>query len=309
MSQKVFGAGDGAVSPAVDALDRASMRAISAVGDRLRVLEDIGRRVSLTGLGPVDRELLIESAQSDPDESVRHLAHCVLGSLVRWEWWPAEQVAPWMARIEQMEEVEDQLPTLLELTDRVPGYFRAWATLACIYAQRNQAESAAAAIEKGLALRPDDTELQILKAVVDVDRGDLPRALAALENLSVTHPDNPEVRFHAGWVCERMGNYHCALVDYRAAARKSDCEPHWVAVQQTALRLDDWEAVLEADQALVRLQPDNPTHHRQCAVALEQNLRFDDAAWHVAKACLLADPSARTPSADSPWRQHCDPGE
>ncbi|MFY7952747.1 MAG: tetratricopeptide repeat protein [Armatimonadaceae bacterium] len=286
------------VSPAADALDFASLQSLPSVGDRLRSLEQIARSASLVGYTPLLGEFLQDTARLDHDHAVARLAREILGSLVRWDWWPAQQVAPAMAQIERSEAPEDIRPLARSLTELVPDYFHGWALLATASSDIGDHWDARRAVEQALALRPGHVPIRLLSSYIEATLGNLDQARAMVDQLLVDVPDNPEVRFHSGWVYERLGDFESALADYLIVAQADDQEPHWVAVQQAALRVDRWDLVLEADRALVRLNPESPLAHHQCAVACEENALFDEAAWHLAEAHLHGAPITWSPGRD-----------
>lgn len=298
-----------AISPAADALDFGSLQSLDQVGDRLRSLEQLARTASTAGYSVQLGNILQETARQDSEPSVAHLAREILGSLSRWDWWPASQVAPAMTQIERAELAEDVLPVARQLTCEVPGYFHGWVALAHCLAESLQWREASTACARALALRPDHIPTRRLAGYVDVMLGNLDSARVGADQLLRDAPSDSAVRFHSGWVHERRGDFELAVDDYLAAARSDDQEPHWVAVQQAALRIDRWEMVLEADRALVRLNPDDPTAHHQCAVACEENHLFDEAAFHLAEAQLHgSELDWRTGSDHQKWLEFAQSG-
>lgn len=290
-----------AVSPAADALDFESLQALPTVGDRLRSLEHIARSASLIGYTPAVGDFLQTAARFDNDESVARLAREILGSLTRWDWWPAQQVAPAMAQVEQTEDLEDILPIVKELTQTVPDYFHGWALLARALSEIGSHQDARHAADQALSFRPNHVSVRVLSGYIDTLLGNVDQAREDADRLLDDAPDNPEVRFHSGWVHERRSDYEKALADYLIVARADDQEPHWVAVQQAALRVDRWDLVLEADRALVRFNPESPLAHHQCAVACEENALYDEAAWHLAEARLQGAPISWRPGREDNW--------
>lgn len=119
-------------------------------------------------------------------------------------------------------------------------------------------------IEKALSLAPDDVWTLNLAGQYFLDRGDLPRALSLLKEAHEKAPSEADIRINYSEVLARLSQYSSAL------ALLDGAEPDARVYNQKGNLLSssgDTEKALEAHQAALRLDPENPVILENCAAS------------------------------------------
>jgi len=277
------------------------LAAMPSVGDRLRILEQLGRQASQSGLAPDIAAVLRGFAVNDDHAETRNLASEILGALATWDHWPAAPVAQELSRIEGTHDTDAVVGLARDLVQKVPTCFRGWLRLADALSEQGRAREARAACDKALWLRPRDSRTRLLSCAIDMALERPDAARRTIDELLRDFPGDPEARFHSGWVHQDAGETLAALENYRIAAKATDHQPHGEAVRDMAELADDAEALLEADVALARIAPDSAIAQLHAAHSLEVAGRSEQARRHWARARELGaeiDPSSFAQNAE-----------
>jgi|GEM_PF-963217 len=155
----------------------------------------------------------------------------------------------------------EQAPTALaearRATELDPGLGRYWRLLGTLHLQLHQPTEARTAIERALALEPDDLQTLFLSGMLAEDEGKDDAALAAFERARTIAPDFALAHANAGRLLQERGQFEAALACFQKAA---DLEPRdWRARERlvqlhqalghTAQRDAEREALLKLRQA------------------------------------------------------------
>jgi len=263
-----------------------------ASGDRIRIVEQLGHHAARHGLDPETAGVLRGFALDNSGDEAGALATEILGSLSRWDHWPAEPVASALAQLDAGGDAEDLHPKAVALVNAMPHCVRGWLHVAEAAMDLGRHREARDAAEQALRLRPGQVRAAILASQAHLALGHFSEARRAIDIALATAPGDPEARHQSGLVHERSNAPRAALSDYRAAARVSDERQHWEAMRDHAVRIDAGDAVREADLAVVRLAPESALAHRHAATSLEAAGRIDAARVHRERAHALAPHAA-----------------
>ncbi len=174
--------------------------------------------------------------------------------------------------------------------ERGPGDARAWFLLgACRHALRDL-ESALAAFDRAIALDPSN--LQAAQAAIAVlsDARRPAEALTRCEHLLSRHPDEAQLQFSAGVVCEALGDFSGALDRYDRALAIDPRLLHALQNRGIALtRLGRIEEAIESNRHFVSLFPEKVDAHYNLAESCLAARRYDEAVLATENA-LKVDP-------------------
>lgn len=173
---------------------------------------------------------------------------------------------------------------------RDPADTRAWFLLgACRHALRDL-ESALAAFDRSIALDPSNLQAAQAAIAVLCDVRRPAEALARCEALLSRHPEDAQLQFSAGIVCEALGDFPLALDRYdRALSLDSGFVR---ALQNRGIiltRLGRIEEAIESNRRFVSLCPQSVDAHYNLAESCLAARRYDEAA-SAARRALALDP-------------------
>jgi protein O-GlcNAc transferase len=173
---------------------------------------------------------------------------------------------------------------------RNPGDARAWFLLgACRHALRDL-ESALSAFDRAIALDPSNLQAAQAAIAVLCDARRPAEALTRCENLVSRHPDEAQLQFSTGVVCEALGDFAGALDRYDRALAIDPCLLPALQNRGIALtRLGRIEEAIENNRQFVSLFPGNADAHYNLAESCLAARRFDDAIA-AARRSLAIDP-------------------
>jgi tetratricopeptide (TPR) repeat protein len=155
--------------------------------------------------------------------------------------------------------------------------------------QRGQLPQAIEAYQQLLAQEPDNSDALHLLGVA-LARTDRPQeALAALTAAARLQPDNAYLQTNLGHALGAAGRGREALAAYqRALAVQPGFLPALQAQGRTQLRLQEYAAAERSLAEAVRVMPTNATVHSDLGVALEQLGRPAEALSHFERATALS---------------------
>lgn len=210
-------------------------------------------------------------------------------------------------RLQRVGRAEEAERLLHEATKQHP---RAWAALADFHAIAGDVEKAVEALDRVIEANPERAEswrfsrADFLLAIGEIDqaeatlaslelpahraliegriaatRGELDTAAAAFERGIALWPDNPDARYLAAQVYERLGEWRQAAAHYREAARME--EPHYAS----SLALAELQSALGDMEGVQFLLGRLAERHPQDAEVVERLLLF---AWNTGSVELGA---------------------
>jgi MSHA biogenesis protein MshN len=98
-----------------------------------------------------------------------------------------------------------------------PGYETARQTLVALLLEAKRLDEASAVLQVGVALNPANTGFAMLLARVQVERGDVPGALALLQNHAPADGANADYHGFTAALYQRLGQHEQAVGQYQAA--------------------------------------------------------------------------------------------
>jgi predicted O-linked N-acetylglucosamine transferase (SPINDLY family) len=173
---------------------------------------------------------------------------------------------------------------------RDPGNAQAWFLLgACRHALRDL-ERALAAFDRTIALDPSNLQAAQAAIAVLCDAQRPAEALARCEDLLSRHPDEAQLQFSTGVVCEALGDFAGALDRYDRALA---IDPGFVhALQNRGIvltRLGRVDEAIENNGKFVSLCPGSADAHYNLAESCLAARRYEDAV-SAARRALALDP-------------------
>lgn len=179
--------------------------------------------------------------------------------------------------------------------DRDPGNALSWFLLgACRHALRDL-DPALAAFDRTIALDP--ANLQAAQAAIAVlcDARRPAEALARCEALLPLHPDDAQLQFTTGFVCEALGDFAGAPSYYERALGHYDQalarDPGFVrALQNRGIvltRLGHFDEAIENNRRFVALNPVSVDAHYNLAESCLSARRYEDAIVAARQALAL----------------------
>src|SRR5258706_13805297 len=174
--------------------------------------------------------------------------------------------------------------------ERGPGDARAWFLLgACRHALRDL-ESALAAFDRAIALDPSNLQAAQAAIAVLCDARGPAEALTRCEHLLSRHPDEAQLQFSAGVVCEALGDFSGALDRYDRALAIDPRLLHRCQNRGIGLtRLGRIEEAIESNRHFVSLFPEKVDAHYSLAESCLAARRYDEAVLATENA-LNVDP-------------------
>jgi len=174
--------------------------------------------------------------------------------------------------------------------ERDPDDARAWFLLgACRHALRDL-ESALAAFDRAIALDPADLQAAQAAIAVLCDARRPAEALTRCEHLLSRHPDEAQLQFSAGVVCEALGDFSGALDRYDRALAIDPRFLHALQNRGIALtRLGRIEEAIESNRQFVSLFTGKVDAHYNLAESCLAARRYDEAIL-AAESALKVDP-------------------
>ncbi|MCA8922292.1 MAG: tetratricopeptide repeat protein, partial [Planctomycetes bacterium] len=153
--------------------------------------------------------------------------------------------------------------------------------------QRGTADAAAAA---ALELAPDDARLYLLRARIQVERGDLPRALASYSEAIACGAD-PQAELERARVRAQSGDRETAAIDLKhVLVRNPSLREGWALWLE--LCVDDPEAHRDVLDRALRALPDDPEFLRARAARLLDLRAFRPALDDLERLRALGSPRA-----------------
>ena len=178
---------------------------------------------------------------------------------------------------------------LLETTcERDPDDARAWFLLGACRHALPDLERALAAFDRAVELDPSNLEAAQAAIAVLCDARRPAEALARCEDLLSRHPDQAQLQFSTGVVCEALGDFAGALDRYDRALA---IDPSFVrALQNRGIaltRLGRIEEAIESNRQFVSLFPGNVDAHYNLAESCLAARRYDGAIAAAGRALAL----------------------
>lgn len=177
---------------------------------------------------------------------------------------------------------------------RAPHSFDAWRMYAMALQALGEAADARTALQRALALRPDDGATALDLGTMQLHAGEIEAALASLQLAMQRLPQEPRAAFRYGTAAFHAGDHAQAAAGFETAARlKPDWTEAWNNLAAALGKRQDYVAAIAAARNALRLRPDDANAH-QALAALQSNL-FDRASLqeglHHALRALQLDPS------------------
>ncbi|HEY0505183.1 MAG TPA: putative 2OG-Fe(II) oxygenase [Lysobacter sp.] len=167
---------------------------------------------------------------------------------------------------------------------RAPHSFDAWRLYAVALQAQGDAAGCRAALERALALRPDDGATAFDLGTVQLQSGDAAAAIATLRLAMQRLPQEPRAAFRYGTAAFQRGEFAQAVEGFRAATQR---DPAWMQAWNNLAaahgRLQDYPPAIAAARQALRLGPDQAVAH-QALAALLSNL-FDRESLQEGLRC------------------------
>lgn len=176
---------------------------------------------------------------------------------------------------------------------QAPQSFDAWRLYAMTLQALGDPAASRHALQRALALRPDDGATALDLGTMQLNAGEFDAALASLALAVQRLPQEPRAAFRYGTAAFNAGDYVQAASGFETAARlKPDWAEAWNNLAAAHGKRQDYVAAISAARNALQLNPDAAAH--QALAALLSNL-FDRASLqeglqHALRALQL-DPS------------------
>ena len=118
------------------------------------------------------------------------------------------------------------LRVMQEVVRENPARHEAWSVIGFLHAQSGELSQAIPALEKALALQPDDAALAFNAAFVLQRSGDHERAMALMQRAITLDPKLDRAWYGLGLSLAHVGRYEEAVTKFRQAARLQPFNPY-----------------------------------------------------------------------------------
>lgn len=143
-----------------------------------------------------------------------------------------------------------------DLTTRTPNYVPAWLGLAEVALDEKKLDDCTTALDKALAVDPDNTDALVLQARLDLARSDTGKATSELERLVKLYPQAPRIHYQLALVYVVGNQPNKALNQSHEAL---DLDPHFIEaaflLAQLELKTGDTDSAVDLLKQLVANQP------------------------------------------------------
>jgi uncharacterized protein (TIGR02466 family) len=150
--------------------------------------------------------------------------------------------------------------------------------------EQGDAAGCRAALERALALRPDDGATALDLGTVQLQSGDAGAAMATLRHAMQRLPREPRAAFRYGTAAFQRSDFEQAVEGFRAATQR---DPSWMQAWNNLAaahgRLQDYAPAIAAARQALQLGPDQAVAHQSLAALLSN--RFDRESLQEGLQC------------------------
>ncbi len=180
------------------------------------------------------------------------------------------------------------IPLLTRLTQEQPALLLGHLTLAKCELATGKYQSAEAALDSAVRLRPDNLEALFYRGICEFHEGRLDNSLSSLQAVAKSLPDEPYVHFYLGMIYEQRGAGEQALAEFQKCAT---VDPNFEgAVYKAGFLLAKSgrfaDAIVEFKK-VVALDPQNASAHHNLALAYAKSGNDAAAQSEFEAACHL----------------------
>jgi tetratricopeptide (TPR) repeat protein len=144
-----------------------------------------------------------------------------------------------------------------DITQKAPDYMPAWLGLAEVALDEKKFDDSDTAVKKVLACDPDNVDALVLKARLDLGRGDTTNAVSELEHLVTTYHQAPRIHYELALAYITVGQMDKAMNQLHETV---DLDPNFVQAAFLLAQLDvkkgDVESALGLLEPLIARRPD-----------------------------------------------------
>ena len=143
-----------------------------------------------------------------------------------------------------------------DLTTRTPNYVPAWLGLGEVALDEKKLDDCTTAVDKALAVDPDNADALVLQARLDLARSDTGKATSELERLAKLYPQAPRIHYQLALAYVVANQPNKAL---NQSHETLDLDPHFIEaaflLAQLQLKTGDTDSAVDLLKQLVANQP------------------------------------------------------